>query len=286
MNHKEMWKKIFGDTDKYTDFYFEEKAKKSIVYSRYDEDDLVSMAFFRMAKVVYRGCECVCPYIVGVATQAEHRKKGFMRGLLEQGLADARQGKVPVAFLSPADPKIYESLGFEGAYYRRRIEVKGNQNKWYTAATFSRLDAVGKERAAEFARAQLYASDLDLYMQRSVDYYEMLHREMKSLAGKVIVLREGQFIRGVAAYIHEEDAYEITEVICDPADGEKVMQSICAFLMEEPDKPVIFSDSFFLGDIKGDGVRIQQGQKPYIMVKQLGEQEEKKSLRVYINDLA
>ena len=36
MNHRELWKEIFGDTDKYIDYYFKEKAKKSKVYSRYE----------------------------------------------------------------------------------------------------------------------------------------------------------------------------------------------------------------------------------------------------------
>ena len=40
MNHRELWKEIFGDTDKYIDYYFKEKAKKSKVYSRYEGDEL------------------------------------------------------------------------------------------------------------------------------------------------------------------------------------------------------------------------------------------------------
>ncbi len=285
MNHKEMWRKIFGDTDKYTDFYFKEKAKRSVVYSKYDNDDLVSMAFFTNYRMIYRGKECVCPYIVGVATRPEYRGRGFMRGLLEQGIADAKRQGTPVVFLSPAKPEIYQSLGFEGAYYRRRIEVEGNQKKCYSAAAFSRMDAQGKERTAEFARAQLYASEFDLYMYRTVEYYELLHKEVKALGGKVIVLREGPLIRGVAAYIREENTYEITEVICDPEDGQNVLQSICAFLGEDMEKTVIFSDSAFLGDVVGEGIRVQQMQEPYIMVKDLQEGEEKRSLRVYINDI-
>lgn len=285
MNHKEMWKKIFRDTDRYTDFYFKEKAKKSIVYSEYEKDQLASMAFFTNYPVVYRGKECQCPYIVGVATGVEYRGQGKMKGLLKQGLTDAKHQGAPVAFLSPANPKIYESLGFVGAYYRRQVEVKNNQKKWYTAATFSRMDAVGKERVAEFARAQLYAAELDFYMYRSVEYYEMLHKEMKALGGRVIVLREGPMIRAVASYIREENQYEITEVICDPADGMRVLQSICAFLMEDPDKTLIFSDSYFLGDIVGDGILLRQMPDPYIMIKYLQEEEGRRSLRVYINDI-
>lgn len=284
MNHKEMWKNVFGDTDKYIDFYFNEKANKSIVYSKYDENELISMAFFTPYKVVYRGVECTCPYIVGVATRPEYRHRGHMRTLLEQGLMDAKISGAPVAFLSPADERIYEPLGFQSVYFRNQIEVTGDKNKWYTVSSFSRLDAEAKKKIAEFANAQLYMADIDLYVQKSVAYYELLYEEAKALGGKVIVLREGAFTRGVACYIHEEDFYEVTEVICDPEDGQKVMESIYAHISGHEKERVVFSDGYFLSGATGDGVKIRRSDKPYIMVKTLKE-ENLDGLKVYINDI-
>lgn len=285
MSHKKMWKKIFNDTDKYVDFYFKEKAKRSIVYSKYVEEKLVSMAFFTPYQMMYKGKECVCPYIVGVATQKEHRHKGYMKTLLQQGILDFRFPEAKVAFLCPVDPKIYEGLGFQGVYYRKKIEVLGNKKKWYGVVSFSRMELGNRKKAAEFAAAQLYTSEFDLYMCRSVDYYELLDKEMKALGGKVIVLREGEFVKGVAAYIREDDTYEVTEVICDPEDGKKVLESICAYLAEEEDKQVVFNDSYFIGEITGDGIRSVQEDKPYIMARTLDESENITRLKVYINDI-
>lgn len=284
MNHREMWKRVFGDTDKYIDFYFKEKANKSIAYSKYDKDELASMAFFTPYKMIYKGVECTCPYIVGVATQPEFRHRGYMKTLLEQGLMDAEFSGAPLAFLSPADERIYEPLGFQGVYYRNQIEVTGDKNKWYTVSSFSRLEAEVKKKIAEFANAQLYMANLDLYVQRSVEYYELLYKEAKALGGKVIVLREGAFTRGVACYVHEEDFYEITELICDPEDGQKVMESICAYVRGPEREKVIFSDGYFLTGVTGDGVTIRRSEKPYIMVKALTE-ENIDGLKVYINDI-
>ena len=46
MNHRQLWKKIFGDNDAYIDFYFKERADHTVVYSKYEGHDLVSMIFF------------------------------------------------------------------------------------------------------------------------------------------------------------------------------------------------------------------------------------------------
>lgn len=298
MDHKELWKKIFRDTDPYIDFYFEEKAKKSIVYSKYEAGELASMAFFTSYPVVYRGEECACPYIVGVATREESRHKGYMTLLLEQGLMDAKGDGAKLAFLSPADEKIYEPLGFQGVYYRRQLEVGMSYimescTKWYAVTEYPQLDTKRQQRAGEFANAQLYASDLNLYIHRSREYYGMLCKEAEALGGSVLVLEEGGYIKAVVSYIHEEDVCEVTEVICAKEDGRKVMETICDYLSgkeaenetaKEADK-VIFSDGYFLGDVSGTGIHIRQMEKPYIMIKPFDEAEDISGLNVYINDI-
>ncbi len=289
MNHKEMWKKIFGDTDEYVDFYFKEKATRSIVYSKYMGDDLVSMAFFTPCRVYYRGELCRCPYIVGVATLPEHRGNGYMKNLLEQGLIDAGISGAPVAFLSPVKKEIYEPLGFESVYYRNEIEIAGGQKAWYKVTDFARLDEKGKREAAEYAKAQLYMSNLDLYMCHDVEYYDRLRKEVKALGGKVVVIREGKMIRGVAAYTKEAEKYEVIEVICDPDDGQKVMESLCAHLTQDEEETILFGDSYFLGNVSGEKICIRRKDEPYLMLKRLGEEmqddEPVGSLRVYINDI-
>lgn len=290
MDHKELWKKIFCDTDPYVEFYFDKKARKSIVYSKYEKDELASMAFFTSYPVIYRGEECICPYIVGVATREESRHKGYMTRLLEQGLMDSKESGARLAFLSPADEKIYEPLGFQGVYYRRQIEVmmsyiRGNRMKWYEVTKYSDLDTKSRKRVGEFSNAQLYAADLDLYIHRSREYYDLLCKEAEALDGCVLVLEEGGYIKAVAVYIHEEDVYEVTEVICAKEDGQKVLETICAYFAQEETEKVIFSDGYFLEDVTGSGIRIQQMEKPYIMIKLLDETEDISDLKVYINDI-
>ena len=86
MNHRQLWKKIFGDNDAYIDFYFKERADHTVVYSKYEGHDLVSMIFFNYYTLVIQGEKVKCPYIEGVATAPEWRHKGFMKMLLYQGV--------------------------------------------------------------------------------------------------------------------------------------------------------------------------------------------------------
>lgn len=63
MNHRKLWKEIFGDTDKYVDYYFSEKAKRSKIYSRYEGDELAGMAFFTPYDMIYRGSSAPVPIL-------------------------------------------------------------------------------------------------------------------------------------------------------------------------------------------------------------------------------
>ncbi len=285
MNHRELWKEIFCDTDKYIDFYFCEKAKRSKIYSRYENDQLAGMAFFTPYEMVYRGEFCICPYIVGVATREESRGRGHMRKNIEQGLNEFQQAGARLAFLSPADEQIYRPLGFLPVYYRRQIEVYGNKKKWYEVQSFSNMSKEERRKLEKFSCDLLAASELDLYMRHSTEYLAQLHKEMKALEGEVVVLWEDGKIRGMAAYTWEEGAFEVIEVICDPKDGRKIMESLCAHLDEEDGKKVTISDGYFLGEVTGEGIRTVQSEKPYIMAKALDTDEEMTGLRVYINDI-
>lgn len=299
MTHRELWKMIFGDTDRYIDFYFQERAARSAVYSKYAEHELVSMAFFTPYEVVYRGRECICPCIVGVATSPAHRHRGYMRGLLEQGLAEAQARGCPAAYLCPADEKIYEPLGFEGVQYRVAINVSEDVLKsdggrkqesglgWggFTAQPFCLLEPDGKEEAAAFAAGRLREASFDFYRKRDVFYYEALQKEMAALDGEVLVVWEESRMRGVVSYIYENGCYEVTETVCEVRDGRRVFDAVCRYLGRRGQAPAVFSDGVFLDLVSGPGIVREREKRPYTMLRNLTGGEPEQRLRVYINDI-
>lgn len=287
MDHKELWKVAFGDTDKYISYYFKEKARLSRVYSKYEDGSLVSMMFFTPYEVMYRGKECVCPYIVGVATEASHRRRGYMRMLLEQGLLEAEERGCNLAFLCPADEKIYEPFGFRGVQYRKQLIVSGYETVCgqYEVSRFTALTEDEKTKAADFAAHLLASSGFDLYMKRSTAYFERVRKEMAALDGDVLVLRENETVRGIAAYTYEEGKFDVTELVCAEADGPKAVESICRFLANGSAEEIVFSDGQFLDQVEGAGIIRKMEQKPSIMLRELVETRSAEKIRVYINDI-
>ena len=287
MNHKELWKAAFGDTDQYISYYFKEKAGRSRIYSKYDGGSLVSMVFFTPYEVLYRGKECICPYIVGVATEASHRRRGYMQMLLEQGLLEAEERGCDLAFLCPADEKIYEPFGFRGVQYRKQLVVSGVENVCgqYEVNCFIELTEDEKMKAADFAADLLASSGFDLYMKRSTAYYERVQKEMEALCGNVLVLRENSAVRGIAAYTYEEGQYDVTELICAESDGQEAVETICGFLANGNAEEIMFSDGQFLDRVEGAGMIRKTEHKPSIMLRELVEPRGAEELRVYINDI-
>lgn len=284
MNHKQLWRNTFGDNDAYLEYFFGEKAKKGIVYSRYDNRDVVSMLFAFYYDVVFRGERCQCSFITGVATDEQHRRKGYMKVLLDQSFEEAMRQKAPLAYLIPLQEEVYRNFGFQSVQYGKDLYVRGRQKKWFGTASYRRVDDETKARVAEFANSQLYAIGMELYRYRSVEYYDELAHEMKVLGGKVVVLREHGFIYGVAAYTCEEGRWEIRELLCAPEDGEKVLETVCEYILEGADEEIVVKDTYFLPNLTGEGVRYEEQTRPRIMVKSLtGESLE--DLKVYINDL-
>ena len=287
MGHKELWKEAFGDTDQYIDYYFKEKAGRSRVYSKYVDDALVSMMFFTPYEVVYRGRGIICPYIVGVATKESHRRRGYMRMLLEQGLKEAEARGCELAFLCPADESIYEPFGFLGVQYRKQLTVSGCGlvRGRYAVSCFADLTEEEKTQAAAFAADRLASSDFDLYMKRSVAYYEGVQKEMEALDGGVLVMREGPAIHGIAAYTYEEGQYDVTELLCAVPDGPEAVETVCGFLTKGSGEAVLFSDGQFLDQVDGVGIIRKTERRPSIMLKELAESRVAERLRVYINDI-
>lgn len=297
MTHRELWKMIFGDTDRYIDFYFQERAARSDVYSKYAEDELVSMAFFTPYEVVYRGRECICPCIVGVATSPAHRHRGYMRGLLEQGLAEAQARGCPAAYLCPADEKIYEPLGFQGVQYRVVINVPeevlrsaggrerdpGRRN--FTVRPFCSLTPDEWEETAAFAAERLREASFDFYRKRDVFYYEALQKEMEALDGEVLVVWEGSRLCGVVSYIYEDGSYEVTETVCEVVDGQGVFDAVCGYLGRKGCAPAVFDDGVFLDLVDGPGIVRNREKRPYTMLRSLTGERPGRGLRVYINDI-
>lgn len=279
--HRNLWQKAFRDPEEYMDYYFSHKALRSGVYSDYDDGKLCAMAYFTPYPAVFMGKKCKAHYIVGVATEAEYRHQRRMTRLLEQGIMVCHQEGSPLVFLSPEKLRVYQSLGFEGTYWRETTTVTSGGSSWFRSISFNALREKEKGNVAGFAGTMLAAEGFELYLEHSLMYYQEVVKEMNALGGDVLVLYDDREIVAAVNYIYEDAQYEVTELICRPEMGKKVVETICAHLRTSF---LIIDDSYFISDLEGDGISREKQEKPYIMYRTTSA-EESPVLKCYINDI-
>ncbi len=275
---RQLWKTAFGDTDRYIKYYFSSKADKSHICTDWEGDTLCAMAFFTPYSVMYRGKECVAPYLVGVATDERFRRQGKMTKVLTEGLLAAKEEGAPVAFLCPENPEVYKKLGFCPAYYRETFITKKRGTQTLSVTSYMALDETEQDLVVKFTANCLESQKFDLYMKRSRMYYAEVCRELQALDGELLVLREQKRIVAVVNLIHE-DEYEVTECVALPEYTEPILDSLTGALQTER---IWIEDTHFLKP--GDYVEIEKQEKPYIMILPFNESWED-VMTCYINDI-
>ena len=289
--HRNLWYRAFGDTEEYIDYFFDRKAPRSCCVENWEDGQLCTMAFFIPYEAVLYGSIVTLPYIVGVATEEKFRRQGRMKKMLCEGMDIQKKEGKPLVFLSPADPAIYEPLGFQPVYWRETFHLAGpgqkagpetascNVYKW------DELDQTQKEKISALAEKVLNREQFDLRLVHSVSYYEEVHTELRSLNGALLTFwREGEPV-AVAHWICEDGKHEVTEWIGEKKERETALQTLLWYVQGEVD----IEDTYFLQGVKlteTDFVNIQckKQKHPYLMVRMLDESVPVPE-RCYINDI-
>lgn len=279
--YRELWRKAFGDTELYMDYFFSRKAPWSEVWEDWVGNRLCSMAFFISYDAIFRGETCRLPYIVGVATEPEYRHQGRMTYVLTEGMKRMQGKGCPLVFLSPADPAIYKPLGFIPAYWRETTILQGPGRFSLRVREWDRLCAEEKEQAAHFAEEQIRQEGFDLHLIHHAAYYEEVNRELCALDGSLLILYQGEQVVGAANWIQEEGCQEVTELICRREWGTEVLESLQAWVQGER---LAVEDSNFISHIEGTGIERRKQKRPYLMYRMLDGSEDV-GLRCYINDI-
>lgn len=197
---KPMWSEIFfEDSDRFTDYYFEEKMSDNKGYGVKVNGELVSMMFLTPYPVWIKTSgadEPACAagqnpknvsaqdpqnveygdftqvtlyYIVGVGTRKEYRHRGYMDRMLKRALRDICEEGHPFAFLMPADPAIYEPYQFCYIYDRPVYTVHSSAQ--IQAASYRRKSADTAEKSCghETATVPLTVSEIPQLVQFAND---------------------------------------------------------------------------------------------------------------------
>lgn len=255
---KSMWSEIFfEDSDRFTDYYFEEKMSDNKGYGVKVNGELVSMMFLTPYPVWIKtggADEPACAagqnpenvsaqdpenvesgdfvqvtlyYIVGVGTKKEYRHRGYMDRMLKRALRDICEEGHPFTFLMPADPAIYEPYQFRYIYDRPIYTVRRSESVPLTVSEIPQL--------VQFSN-NLLMSRFQIFVHRDNAYYERQRLESAAQNGDVYLWKNKGEIQGYYLYAKEDEHEEIQEAMLSPEFPD---QSVLSVSREK--KPIIMA---------------------------------------------
>lgn len=209
-----LWSDVFTDESKgYNEFYFNQKAPKSLCYclSAHETEKSGSEPAAMLIRTPYSiamrtgrdSSKMNADYIVGVATAASERHKGYMDTLLKTSLNDMYDEKIPFAFLIPADPAIYAPYGFSYFYFQKRWDIYRS----FLDSDISYYEEMLETPTEEWMdiEKKLVKHSYDMYIRRSRKYYANLFNECRADNGGIVMIRKKDDGSPVGCYSYYSD---------------------------------------------------------------------------------
>lgn len=193
-----LWREAFPeDSERFVEYYFSRKLVGSRVLVKEGENgEILTMAHLNPYKVMVRGRLYKLPYIVGVATAVNSRRRGHMRDVLTKMLRDMHEEGTPFCYLMPAAPEIYRPFGFTYVFDRPVWKLGAAGKKARRVGIC--LDGTGPDGTdpdgiyfAEWINRWLSAR-FEVYAERNREYMEMLQAELDAEEGHVWGLLDNQ----------------------------------------------------------------------------------------------
>jgi len=125
-NTRKLWETVFSeDSKEFLDYYYYFKTKDNEIFVIEEEGGIRSMLQLNPYTLQIEEDSRPCRYIIGVATEKEYRKRGYMGTLLRRAMQEMYDRKEPFTFLMPAAESIYTPYDFRFVYDQCQTEEWG-----------------------------------------------------------------------------------------------------------------------------------------------------------------
>ena len=111
-NAAALWREIFGDSEAFTDWFFQERFYPEYSCAAIHEGRMVAMTLGRPTEILVEGKVHKALLISGVSTRPEYRKRGLMNLVMNLQIHYARKSGFSCCYLYPDIETLYASLGF------------------------------------------------------------------------------------------------------------------------------------------------------------------------------
>ncbi len=207
-----LWEEIFPeDSASFLNYYETWKIPENRISTRYEDGRLASMIQWNPYRIRMRGRTFPSFYLVAVATRPEYRHRGYMAGLLREGLARLWEQEVPFVFLMPAEEAIYRPFDFRFIYRKTVRKFTPPAAPQKTGLSIRPLEAEEEQTAARFLMNRL-EEDLEVFCVRDVPYLRQIRAECRSEGGDL----EAIFEKGRLAGLFSWWENEIRELVTRP----------------------------------------------------------------------
>ncbi len=232
---QKMWRDIFGDSEEYVSWYFEQKWQENEAFIlRDDREEICSMLHLNPYKIKMQKEDLDLHYIVGVCTRPDQRKKGLMGQLIKEAFQWLYEKKEPFSYLMPAREGIYEPYDFRKIYQAQKEKVKeascDEKKAIYRFVDYREVEEPEREKL-EAVASQYLSSRFCMYARRSQDYFQQIVAEMQACHGKLLLIYEEQNLKGYLEYGAEENSVEVFE-IAGEIERESVYASFMTYLKD------------------------------------------------------
>lgn len=231
-----LWEAVFDDdSEAFLDYYYAQCAEKNEIYAAdVDNQDLVSMVQLNPYQVHLDDSLVDVHYVVGVATKAEYRHRGLMRGLLNLALKESYKKGEPFLFLMPASEAIYTPFDFRTVYYQNQMRLSLEESEAEVhAAEYHNIEAcpAKAEDAGELAEfsESILSESYQVYVKRTKAYFEKMMLEQASENGCVLMFKQDGCIIGYC-FTAGEDSPEVWEMVTREDYEEPVFDTLFDYL--------------------------------------------------------
>ena len=171
---KKIWAQCFQDSAEEIDFYFENIFQEEY-WKVYEENNQVLASLHENPyRIQWEDFSDTYPYFVGVATLPEDRGKSYMTKLLFQEFTRLKQSGVDFCFLTPINPILYRSFGFEYFSSLEEYSFKTSSLAGFTREQNTEIIEVDSENFRKYA-----VELVKIYKIASLGYFSSLQREEK-----------------------------------------------------------------------------------------------------------
>ena len=214
---RRLWEHAFPeDSKKFVDYYYEEKCRDNCIWVLEENGEIRSMVqlnpyFFQRPPLAERK-ETRIYYIVGVSTQKEYRKKGYMDRVLRKVLVSMKEEGAPFTFLMPARKEIYLPYEFRYIYDREEYICHVMKDMSVNGEKYELADFNKAEELADFA-SDILQQRYAIYASRNEAYYKRRMKELNAQDGGISIFRENGKIKSYYAFGKDGNKIEIQEVL-------------------------------------------------------------------------